>query len=84
MAKIKITVIRQDGHCALGQKLGDEYIFDRHLPDICPAAWDVLYSYIRVLQNGGDFPWAEKPGTSRVVCPDGKNPVEFLLERIEE
>lgn len=83
MAKLKITVIYQEGHCAFGHKKGDFFFYDGHLPDICPPAWDVLFSYVRVLQKGGEFEWAKRPGTCEVACPDGKNPVHFLIERID-
>jgi len=81
--KIVISVSFQEGHCAFGHKVGDKYIFDGHIPDICPSAWDVIFSYARVLIKGGDFEWAERPGTCTVACPDGKNPVHFTLERID-
>ncbi len=78
--KIIITIVEQSGFCDAGHKKGQEYIYEGKLPDICPAAWDALYPYLRVLQFGGNLPW-EKEGEAYVACPDHRNPVVFKLER---
>ena len=78
--KIIITIVEQSGFCDAGHKKGQEFIYEGKLPDICPAAWDALYPYVRVLQFGGNLPW-EKEGEAYVACPDHRNPVVFKLER---
>jgi len=80
-SKVKISVIYQRGNCDLEHEVGQSWVYDGHLPDICPAAWGSIYPYVRVLQFGGNFPWEEE-GRCEIACPDGKNPVYFLLERI--
>ena len=78
--KIIITIVEQSGFCDAGLKKGREFVYEGKLPDICPAAWDALYPYLRVLQFGGNLPWEEE-GEAYVACPDHKNPVVFKLER---
>ncbi len=82
MAKVKVTVISQKGECAFKHKVGDQFIYEGRLPDICPSAFNTLFPYIRVLYFGGNFPW-EKEGVAKVACPDADNPVVFKLERTE-
>ncbi|RKX70274.1 TIGR04076 family protein [candidate division WOR-3 bacterium] len=74
--KVIITIIRQEGYCDAGHKVGDRFVYQGELPPICPAAWAVIYPYLRVLQFGGNFPWEKKD-----VCPDPENPVVFRLQR---
>ena len=83
MAKVLITVIDQKGECGAKHKKGDTFVYQGKLPDMCPAAFASLYPNLRTLYFGGNFPW-EKPGGSKVACPDPDNPVVFKLERKEE
>ena len=84
---IKITVISQEGHCANGHKVGDQWIIreDKTPEGICGNAYNSLFPFIQVLQYGGVYPWREEqgnPDVDWVACPDGKNPLVFKIERL--
>lgn len=84
MTRVRITVVKQEGSCAAGHKVGQEFAYEGKLPPgLCPSAWHSLYPYLRVLQFGGDLPW-EKEGMAHIACPDPENPVVFKLERLKE
>ncbi len=81
--EVKASVILQKGFCGAGHKVGDEYTVGSTTPGgVCLAAFNALYSAVRVLQYGGTFPWSEDPDTAQVACPDAANPVVFELRRI--
>ncbi|MHA1904920.1 MAG: TIGR04076 family protein [Candidatus Thorarchaeota archaeon] len=64
---------------------GDEFIIDSvmQMPEgFCGWAWRDLYKDISVLFFGGNF--AMGPGLQYTSCSDGKKPVCFKLERLEE
>ena len=90
---VKIKVISQKGYCAMGHKVGDEWVyafepFHPKSPGICPSVLQDLMPYFWTLWFGGTFPWAGDPDSheERVACPDGTNPdgkakVIFALRR---
>jgi len=45
-SRVKITVGSQEGNCDFCHKAGDSWVYEGSLPDICPAAWDVIYPYL--------------------------------------
>jgi uncharacterized repeat protein (TIGR04076 family) len=65
---------------------GQEYIFDGvDCPQgFCAWAFADIFRDILHLWRGGDFPWVGKPGVMYSACVDGKKPVVFKLERIED
>ena len=80
-------------HLPSGQKIskcslfneGDEFIIDSVMQQpegFCGWAWRDLYKDIAVLFFGGNF--AMGPGIQYTSCTDGKKPVCFKLERLEE
>jgi uncharacterized repeat protein (TIGR04076 family) len=65
---------------------GQEFFFDGTAsPEgLCPWAFADIFRDILHLWKGGDFPWVGKPGVMYSACADGKKPVVFKLERIED
>jgi uncharacterized repeat protein (TIGR04076 family) len=65
---------------------GQEYFFDgTGCPEgICAWAFADIFRDILHLWKGGDFPWVGKPGVMYSTCTDGKKPVVFKLERVED
>ena len=81
--EVKITVISQKGHCAIGHKVGDELVVSRTTPGgMCLAAFNSFFPDMRILMFGGILPWSEDPDTAIVACPDAANPVVFELRRM--
>ena len=82
---VQVKVISQKGTCAIGHKVGDEYIISRTTPEgICLSAFNAFFPAMRTLMFGGTFPWSEDPDTATMACPDAENPVVFKLTRIRE
>ncbi len=88
MAKVLVMTISQEGHCAAGQKVGDEILFDWDKHEIqgkiCLHALYSALPKIYALAHGGDVAFAvdeEGDRVARHACPDGYNPViyEFKL-----
>lgn len=50
----------------------------------CIWAFTDIFRDIRHIMRGGNYPWSRKPGVAFASCTDGKKPVIFKLERIEE
>ena len=86
MAKISIKVVSQQGFCAAGHKVGDQWIVDgMGTPEgICVSAFSALYPSLRVLMVGGTHPWESDPDATMVACPDPANPIAFELRRLPE
>ena len=100
MSPVKITVIKrfssEDVFGAENQpndqfaicsmfKEGDEFLVDdiETMPNgFCGWAWRDIYRDIAVLFFGGHF--AMGAGIQYTSCTDGKKPVCFKLERLEE
>ena len=80
---VEVEVISQQGICAEGHKVGDKWIISSKSPEgICLSALHTLLPNYRTLRFGGLFPWSDDPSTTKVACPDGKNPVIFELRRL--
>ncbi len=83
---IVAKVIKQEGHCHAGHRVGDEVIFDGLTINgkLCIHA---LYSFLPkvfAMRYGAKFPWLEDPDVSTHACPDAKNPVVFEIRRVRE
>jgi uncharacterized repeat protein (TIGR04076 family) len=77
-------VIRQEGHCEFGHKVGDEVVFDGDIVQgkICMSA---LYSFLPkvfAMRYGANFPWLDDPDVATHACPDAWNPVVFEIRRM--
>ena len=66
---------------------GQEIIVNEsgYMPEgFCASAWQTIWSNVRTLSSGGDFPYyKDKKGTVISCCSDGLRPVVFQLECIE-
>jgi uncharacterized repeat protein (TIGR04076 family) len=51
---------------------------------LCPWAYADIHRDVVLLWRGSDFPWVGKPGVMYSACTDGKMPVVFKLERVED
>jgi len=83
--KVKIKVVSQKGVCNLNHKCGDEIIVSENGVEgnICIHALYSILPKAFALMYGANFPWVKNGEKPMHVCPDGKNPVLFELERIE-
>jgi uncharacterized repeat protein (TIGR04076 family) len=66
--------------------VGQEFILDgTNCPEgFCSWAFTDIFREIVHLMMGGNYPWTGKSGVAFASCTDGKKPVVFKLERIEE
>jgi uncharacterized repeat protein (TIGR04076 family) len=81
--KIIARVVSQQGSCAAGHKVGDEFILgEKTPPGLCSWAFNSLFTFAEVLKFGGAFPWEKDPDKTTVACVDPDNPVVFELRRI--
>jgi uncharacterized repeat protein (TIGR04076 family) len=90
MTRVKATVISQEGHCAAGNKVGDEIIFDwdTHIIEgrLCLHALYSVLPKIYAMAMGGNVAFAKaEDGTlvARHACPDGYNPVILELRLLD-
>ena len=77
-------VIRQEGHCGAGHKVGDEVVFDGVTVrgKVCIHA---LYSFLPkvfAMRYGATFPWLADADVATHACPDATNPVVFEIRRV--
>jgi uncharacterized repeat protein (TIGR04076 family) len=86
MVKVLVKAISQRGHCAAGQKVGDEIFFDWDTHEIkgkiCLHALYSALPKIYALAHGGEVAFAEDDEgnmVARHACPDGYNPVIYEL-----
>ncbi len=79
-------VIRQEGHCAAGHKVGDEVVFDGLTVrgQICISALYSILPKVFAMRYGAQFPWLEDPDVATHACPDAWNPVVFEIRRVRE
>ncbi len=83
--EVVAKVVSQEGHCAAGHKVGDEFVIgDMTPPGMCCWAFYVLFPFVSVLQLGGGFPWEPSQHKTTIACPDPANPVVFELRRVEK
>ncbi len=82
--EVSAKVVSQKGHCAVGHKVGDEFVIGETAPKgMCCWAFYTIFPFVSVLQLGGGFPWEEKSDETTVACPDPGNPVVFALKRMK-
>ncbi len=61
---IEITAMLEEGTCPQGHKLGDTFEYPEDMGKICPAAFNSIYPYIRVIESGGSFPFFDEPNAA--------------------
>ena len=80
--KLTLRITSQKGHCAMGQKVGQEYDVSATTPaGMCPSAFAAAYPSIFALMVGGSMPWEEDKDVAHAACPDAQNPVEMEIRR---
>jgi uncharacterized repeat protein (TIGR04076 family) len=88
--KVLVYVIRQEGHCTSGHRVGDEILFDWDTNEmrgkICLHALYSMLPKVYALAHGADVAFAvnkEGERVARHACPDAYNPVIFELSKLE-
>lgn len=78
-------VIKQEGTCGAGHKVGDEILFsDNEIKGrICMSALYSMLPKVYAMMYNARFPWLKDQCVSTHACPDGFNPVMFELRRKE-
>jgi uncharacterized repeat protein (TIGR04076 family) len=84
--QIRVRVKSQEGHCAVGHKVGDEILFTgtEVKGKMCLSALYSMMPKIYAMRYNARFPWVDDQCFATHACPDGFNPVIFELERVEE
>ncbi len=62
-------------------KIGERFEYPEDMGKICPAAFNSIYPYIRVMESGGAYPFFEEPNAHSACCPDYKRPVVLKISR---
>ncbi|MFW9849502.1 MAG: TIGR04076 family protein [Candidatus Thorarchaeota archaeon] len=84
--QIKCRVVKQEGTCAAGHKVGDEILFtgDEVKGKICMSAMYSMIPKIYAMMYNARLPWlGEKQCVATHACPDGFNPVIFEVIRVD-
>lgn len=83
--RLRVVEIQGTGKCPLGHRIGDEFTYEGWtIPNLCPAAFNILYPVIRVLSYGGRVGDSPNEYKIQLCCYDPANPTVFQLERLEE
>ena len=77
-------VVRQEGHCELGHRVGDEVIFDQVgvKGRLCIHAMYSMLPKVFAFMHNADFHWLANPDVATHACPDAENPVVFEIRRL--
>jgi len=84
--RLKLTVIKVEGHCYHGYKQGDELFLEdfTHPPKFfCLGLAHALFPVIYALSFGSRFPFMENQRSLSVTCPDGGK-LTFLAEILDK
>ncbi|MFX0066002.1 MAG: TIGR04076 family protein [Candidatus Hermodarchaeota archaeon] len=85
---IKLKVIRQEGHCVAGHKVGDKILISFEKNEIkgkmCLHALYSILPKVFAMAYGATFPWLKDPDVSTHACPDASNPVVYEVIRIRK
>ena len=85
---IRLKVIKQEGTCAAGHKVGDEILIsykDNKIEGmLCLHSLNSILPKVFALAYGAEFPWLEDPDLSTHACPDAWNPVVYEIRRIKQ
>ena len=84
--KVELKVIKQEGTCSFGHKVGDVIVFDDRKIDgeICFSALYSVLPKVMAMRYGAVFPWLEDQDVATHACPDAYNPLVFEVRRIRE
>ncbi len=80
--EVVARVTSQQGTCAAGHRVGDEFAIGDNTPaGMCSWAFHTIFPFATVFQFGGSFPWEDDRDKTTVACPDPGSPVVFELRR---
>ena len=83
-----LKVIKQEGTCAAGHKVGDEVVinFDENKIEgkVCLHALYSVLPKVFAMAYGAEFPWLEDRDVSTHACPDAWNPLVYEVRRIRK
>ena len=81
MPIIKVKVIKVNGPCEAGHKVGDTWRFPliKCPKGLCAWALTAIFPYITTLGYGGKFPWEKKKNCAIASCSDPTNTVTFEI-----
>ena len=83
---ILCRVVKQEGTCHAGHKVGDEVLFtgDEVKGKICFSAMYSMIPKIYAMMYNAYLPWlGEKQCVATHACPDAFNPVMFEVVRVD-
>jgi len=84
--RLKLTVIKVNGHCYHNYKKNDELILEdfTHPPQhFCLGLAHALFPVIYALSFGASFPFMDNQKSLKVTCPDGGK-LEFKAELLDK
>jgi len=84
--KLKFTVVKYDGYCYHGYKLGDEFILDdfTHPPKhFCAGLMKSAFPVCYALTFGSEFKFRENMKSLEVTCPDNGK-LTFRIELLDD
>lgn len=85
---IKLKVLKQEGHCTAGHKIGDEVLISFEKNEIkgkvCLHALYSVLPKVYAMAYGAEFPWLEDPDVSTHACPDAWNPLVYEVRRVRK
>ena len=85
---IKLKVIKQQGTCTAGHKVGDEILISFRKNEIkgrvCLHSLYSILPKVFAMAYGAEFPWLADPDISTHACPDAWNPVVYEVHRLHE
>ncbi len=78
-------VIKQEGECAAGHKVGDEVLFTVNgiKGNLCISALYSVLPKVFAMMFNANFPWLDDQCKAIHACPDPYNPVVLELSRVE-
>lgn len=83
--KMLVEVVRAEGRCIYGYKVGDKFETKglKTIPNFCGAAFHTIFPALFALNFGGKFWFMENPDSiDTVACPDGGH-IMFKVTRID-
>ena len=81
MPIIKVKVIKVNGPCEAGHKVGDTWKFPltKCPKGLCTWALTSIFPYIAIIGYGGRLPWEKKKKYAVANCSDSDNTVTFEI-----
>ena len=83
---ILCRVVKQEGTCAAGHKVGDEVVFTEKgiKGDLCISALYSVLPKVYAMMYNANFPWLHDQCIASHACPDAHNPLTLELMRVDQ